>query len=247
MAEEKKTKSAPKKSAPTKEEPKKEEPTKEEPKTESAKPGEAAQKAVEATSDAAKVAYEATRDAAMSAFKAATVVVTDPMGGQSKAMNSLGDKGSLAAGIFFVALFVVLGYLFNMAGNFGNHLKLIGMWVMAPAALLGAFYVLGLVFKKPLSLAKALFCAGVTIFPLTVAVVLMGLGIFTGWIDTIIMVYGLSILVLLISGFLQDVLKATTQQAVLLAPTVLVVMFVVVYVYLRIAFGGVTARFLGVM
>ena len=226
MAEEKTTKSAPKKSAPKKEATK---PVAE-------KTGETAQKAYEATSDAAKVAYEATRDAAMSAFKAATVVVTDPMGGQSKAMKSLGSKGSLAAGIFFVAFFVVIAYLTHMTGGLGTHLKLIGHWLVIAAALFGCFYGLGVFFKRKVTIFETIFSTGVVLFPMAVAYLLTGIDVFTGWIIQAILIYGFSILILLISGFLQDVLKASTQQAVIMAPTILTVVLLVGYIYREIFF-----------
>lgn len=245
MAEEKKTKAAPKKAAPKKEEAKPEE-TKAETKTEAgAKASEAAQKAYGATSEAAKVAYDATRDAAMSAFKAATVVVTDPMGGQSKAMKSLGDKGSLAAGIFFVALYVVLGYLFSMGGSFGNHIRLIGYWLLTPATICGCFFGLGFVLKQKVSIFESIFSTGVTVFPMVVGIVLTGLGIFTGWIDGLIITYCFAIVILLVGGFLQDVLKANTQQAVLLAPAIIVAVQIIKYIYGQI-FGGM-GMFFGIL
>ncbi len=237
MAEEKKTKSAPKKSAPKKAAP--EASATEAPKTEKA--AETAQKA----SDAAKVAYEATRDAAMSAFKAATVVVTDPMGGQGKALKALGDKGSLAAGIFFVALYVVLGYLFSMGGGFGNHLRLIGYWLLTPATICGCFFGLGFLLKQKVTIFEAIFSTGVTVFPMVVATVLTGIGIFTGWINGLIITYCFAIVILLVGGYLQDVLKANTQKAVLLAPAIIVVVQIIKYIYSQI-FGGM-GMFFGIL
>lgn len=192
---------------------------------------------IDAAKEYGQKAIDVTKDAAMGAFQAATVVVTDPMGGQSKAMNSLGPTKSLAAGIFFVALFVVINYFTSMRGSFADHMFLIGLLLVTPAVLMGSYWGLGQLYKKDVSIGGALFSTGVTLFPITVMSLLLWLNFFSAWIGGIIVLYGLVIAILLICGYLQDVLKASTQMAVVLTPTILTAVFVVLYIYIRL-FGG---------
>lgn len=192
---------------------------------------EAGKKAYEASREAAKEAFDVTREAAMTAFQAATVVFTDPMGGQGKAMRALGEQGSLMAGSFFTALFILFFYLCNMGGGFGNHLAVLGLGAVLAAALAGSFLLLGRLHEQTVTPAGALFSCGVTLFPMAAFLAIAWLHIFSGWILALLFFYAFCIMLLLISGYLVDVLHASTRYTVILSPTVLLAVIVVGWIY----------------
>lgn len=204
----------------------------------------AGRKAYEASREAAREALDVTREAAMTAFQAATVVFTDPMGGQGKAMRALGEQGSLMAGSFFTALFVLFFYLCNMGGGFGNHVAVLGLGAVLAATLTGCFRLLGRLHDQDVTSARALFSCGVTLFPMAAFLAIAWLHIFSGWILTLLFFYAFCLVLLLINGYLLDVLHASTRYAIILSPTVLLAVIAVGYLYGRL-FGPAPGLLIG--
>ncbi|MEF2145923.1 MAG: hypothetical protein V3573_10790 [Desulfovibrionaceae bacterium] len=193
--------------------------------------------AVDAAKQYGQKALDATRDAAQNALQAASVVFTDPMGGQGKAMRSLGEKKAFAAGVVYVALYIVVNNLFSFGGTLGNQFGQLLFSLIMPAGLMACFWGLGRLDQNEVGLGGALFSAGVTLFPLTAATLLLRLGVFGGWLSLVVGLYGLTITILLIAGFLMDVLQASTRRAVVLTPTILTVLLLAHYLFVDIYWG----------
>jgi len=174
-------------------------------------------------------AYGVAKEATGSAISAIKILVTDPMGGQGKALELLGEIQALSAGIVFVVAFVFSAVLLLKAipffpSSFEIHVKMAITALVPAVGLWAGFMAIGKLFKTNTSLNKCVFSTGVALVPTAftfLALVVLGLGN----LETVALVgfFGMSITLLLLNSAMLDVLNLSTQQAVLLTPTLILV------------------------
>ncbi len=167
-----------------------------------------------------------------------SLLLSNPLSGQGKVLAQLSDKkilmsGSICSLLNVISLFLmIVGILRGIFGPFirmtgGDYFGLFIVCIIPVAALFGGFIILGRLGKTTaLDMRQSLFCAGLTLLPTTVALLVSW-----AWLSTIgmvkvvpfFLVFGLSFSLLLIFGALVDLLDLDEKRAFLMTPTLVAV------------------------
>lgn len=179
-------------------------------------------------------AYGVTKEATGHAISAIRILLSDPMGGQGKALAMLGDAKALSAGLVFHALFSLAAFMFGNAFLFapfkrigadigsGDYFKLAVLVLVPAAALWVGFTATAKLFKGCASHSANVFVTGVAMLPM--ALVLLGVSLLGGGnieLMAALGLFGATLTILLLNSALLDVVKLPTQKAVLLTPTLI--------------------------
>ena len=170
--------------------------------------------------------------------QALKMLLADPVGGQSKALELLGDGRALAVGMVLIGVFVLTAYLagmamlaplLRMARQFGGsvdvrtHLKLLLLACVPAAAILAGLVIIGKIFGGRTSFHSALFCTGVVVLPGSIALAatwLLGLG--NAELVLLVTFFAGTITILLANSALTSVQKLPAGRAMWLTPALLV-------------------------
>lgn len=183
----------------------------------------------------AQLVYQDSKDALI-------FLVKDPMGGQGKAVAKLSETKAITVGATFCILFAIAGLflaasIFGRGIGFSGYVRLFVACLIPPLCLFGGHFAIGKFFGKKSTIGKSLFSAGVASLPLAITMLLGWLFYVitsSGTITGLFTFFGLCISVLLINASLLDVLKVSTQQAVLLTPTMLVLSFYIAKILYKV-------------
>jgi len=169
--------------------------------------------------DLSAQAYSKAREASGHALDAFKILLSDPMGGQGKALAALGESKALSAGIVFLVAFVACGYAYGSSiPEAETRLILLGLGIAA-LALPVATLATGKIFGGDSKLNTATFTAGVALLPAAVFFLLLKLlGAGENWIFDLLLIFPFSMFVILLNAGLMDVHKLTTKKAFLLTP-----------------------------
>jgi Yip1 domain len=177
------------------------------------------------------------KEATTNAVKAIKTVLTDPMGGQKKALEQLGETKALSAGIFFMVIFSLAAFLVGFSSlkatllmadteasvGFVNTAKLLLAALIPAVALWAGFLAIQKIFKGQGTFNGNIFLTGICLLPMTIAFLACWiLGSKNLELVALFGFFGFSITVLLINSAILSVLKLSTRKAVLLTPTLLV-------------------------
>jgi hypothetical protein len=167
-----------------------------------------------------------------------SLFMSHPLSGQRRVLDQLSGQNTLIGGavgslLNVVALFLmIIGMLRGIFGPFirmdgGDYAGLFVVCLIPVAALFGGFVLLGRLGKTgALDIQQSLFCAGLTLLPTTVALLLAWIWVSTvGMVKVvpILLIFGLSFSLLLIFGALVEMLNLDEQRAFLLTPTLVTV------------------------
>ncbi len=181
---------------------------------------------------------EKAKVATQDAKHALKILLADPAGGQSIALELLGDGRAVGVGLLFVGIFVLTGYLagreqlaqlFGMYRGMGGsedletHLKLVLAAAIPPAAFLAGLVLIGKIFGGKISFHSGLFCSGVALLPASIALVgvwLLGEG--NVELMGVIAFFAAIITILLVNSGLTGVQRLSATKAMLLTPTLVI-------------------------
>lgn len=196
--------------------------------------------------DRAQEAKEMAKEAVEESKKAFKILLKDPMGGQSKAMEGLDTKKMIIVGSAFSTSLAISMFLYfrpmvsvyaqmTESSSFLAYLKLFLSCLVLPISLTMGHLLFGHFISQMKDFGKCVFIAGVNCLP-------VGVGLLASWILKgvswqIAMAtgfFGLCISVLLTNASLLDVHKINTQKAVWLTPSILLVSLLIAYTISRL-------------
>jgi hypothetical protein len=206
--------------------------------------GENASKQEKAGQETVQKALDASKKALIHAVSALKTLVMDPMQGQSKALSELSEANAFAAGIVFIAVYLIaaligsrvfLGPLRYWGGglSFGWYVKLfISSLIPIVGLFVGYLLIDKALGKKNTNWMVYVFTTGVTVLPMAIVFLvfwfpyqaIMAIGAFC-----------LSIMVLLVYSALSNVYTLSSQMAFWLTP----VLFLVVAFISRVLFSRI--------
>ena len=177
-------------------------------------------------SDLSAHAYSKAREASGNAFEAFKILLSDPMGGQGKALSALGESKALPVGVVFLLTFIGCGYVYGstisdfMIGT--PHLLFV--LSIPPLALTGATLAVGKIFSAYSKPSTAAFTAGVALLPAAVMFLFAKmLGEYDDRLRNGFTIFPLCMIILLLNAGLMDVHKLSTRKAFLVTPVLILI------------------------
>lgn len=173
-------------------------------------------------------AYSKAREATGHAIDAIKILLTDPMGGQGKALAVLGEPKAFSSGIVFLIIFIICEYMLIsplielLTQGTGGSLNIIIFCSIPAIALLATTFTAAKLFGRDSTLKASVFTSGVVLLP-TAVVCLVARFVGAGNIELIIlsMAFAQCMIILLLNAGLMDVHKFTTRMAFIGTPLVI--------------------------
>jgi len=212
------------------------------------------------TSDAAENAKIATQ-AALSKAKEATghaitaikIIITDPMGGQGKAWQLLGEDRGMLAGLACITSYCLVPLLYLYLNGFSREpvktqLIFILFVALTPALIAFSSFITSMIFVKNSSIKGVTFSTGIAMLPILVNMVAAGiLGIGNIEIVIVISIFSLTSFCLLLNAGLIQVHNLSTRVAFWCTPLIITILLYGCKIFIARSYGIVVEDAFGNM